>query len=440
MRGRALTATLAAVAMLVSVVMLASACGGTGGSTSTAKRTGDPAEVSGDITVLTQRTDLQEDGTLRKYAEEFNKTYPKVSVKFEALTDYEGEVRIRMNTENYGDVLLIPAAVDKGDYPKFFASLGTAEELSEKYKFTSASEVNGKVYGIVSFAAANGFVYNKDVWKKAGVTEWPETPAEFLADLRKVESETGSVPLYTNYKDGWPLTAWTNVLGSVTCDPQAKNALADIDPWAPGKDLTIGDSLLFNAVKNGLTEKDPTTTNWEESKGRFAKGEIATMWLGSWAIPQMRAAATKAGIEPETIGFMPFPAQVDGEFCAALAPDYRYAINTHSESKQAARAWLDWVVDKSGFAALNQGVSPVRGEPLPSALKPYQDAGVQLIDLEQSEVAQVNAIDKAAEIGLDAPDYRKRLVDVARGAAEGDLEGLLADLSEKWRTGRETAG
>ncbi len=177
MRRGALTATLAALAMA------AAACGGTGGGASTAERTADPADVTGDITVLTQRTDLQEDGTLAEYAAEFKKTYPKVNVKFEALTDYEGEVKIRMNTENYGDVLLIPAAVAKGDYPKFFASLGTTAELSKKHKFTSASEVNGKVYGIVSFAAANGFIYNEDVWTKAGVTDWPKTPDEFLADL-----------------------------------------------------------------------------------------------------------------------------------------------------------------------------------------------------------------------------------------------------------------
>lgn len=430
----ALTATLAALAMA------AAACGGTGGGASTAKRTADPANVTGDITVLTQRTDLQEDGTLREYADEFKKTYPKVNVKFEALTDYEGEVKIRMNTENYGDVLLIPAAVAKGDYPKFFASLGTSAELSKKYKFTSASEVNGKVYGIVSFAAANGFIYNKDVWKKAGVTDWPKTPDEFLADLGAVKGKTSATPLYTNYKDSWPLTAWTNVLGSVTCDPQAKNKLATEDPWAAGTDLNAGDSLLFEAVENKLTEADPTTTNWEESKGRFAKGEIAAMWLGSWAIPQMQDAATKAKADPGAVGFMPFPAQVNGTFCAALAPDYRYAINTHSEHKEAARAWLDWMVDKSGFAALNQGVSPVVGDPLPSALKPYQDAGVQLIDLDQKDVAQVNAIDKAAEVGLDAPDYRKHLVDVARGAAKGDLNGEFADLSKKWKDGRQSAG
>ncbi|CAM5502749.1 sugar ABC transporter substrate-binding protein [Streptomyces badius] len=43
------------------------------------------------------------------YTSEFNKVYPKVKVKFEGLTDYEGEVKIRMKTGELRDVLMIPA-------------------------------------------------------------------------------------------------------------------------------------------------------------------------------------------------------------------------------------------------------------------------------------------------------------------------------------------
>ncbi len=132
--------------------------------------------MGGTITVLTHRTDLVQNGTMKKYAAEFNKIYPKVTVKFEGITDYEGEVKIRMNTENYGDVLMIPNAIAKKDYPSFFASLGSTAELSEKYRFTDKTSVDGKVYGLATVGNANGFVYNKAVWQKAGVTTWPTSP------------------------------------------------------------------------------------------------------------------------------------------------------------------------------------------------------------------------------------------------------------------------
>jgi ABC-type glycerol-3-phosphate transport system substrate-binding protein len=427
---------------LAALALLASACTGSGGTSkgADAEAPTDPANVEGTITVLTHRTDLVQDGTMKKYAAEFNRTYPKVKVEFDGLTDYEGEVKIRMNTEDYGDVLMIPAVIQKKDYPRFFASLGSAGERSAKYRFTDYSTVDGKVYGQSPIGVVPGFVYNKKVWEQAGVTDWPTTPAEFLAGLKAVKAKTDAVPYYTNFKDMWPLTQWTNVNGSVSCDPQATNKLADGDPWAEGADLRVGDTLLHDIVAEGLIEKDPTTTNWEASKPRLAKGEIATMWLGSWAVIQMRDAAKQAGTDPDDIGFMPFPAQKDGSFCAVTSPDYLQAVNVHSAHKAAARAWIDWFTDKSGYADANLALSPLKDAPLPEVLKPYQERGVKIIDLDDTKGAEVKAIDNASEVGIYKPDYRQDLVDLARGAADGDLDGFLKGLGEKWDAGRKTAG
>ncbi|WUO24294.1 ABC transporter substrate-binding protein [Streptomyces sp. NBC_00287] len=422
------------LAMVTGAALLLSACTGTGGSSkgADAKAPTDPAKVSGTIKVLTVRTDLVQDGTMDKYAAEFNKTYPKVKVEFEALTNYESEVKIRMNTENYGDVLLIPAVIKKADYPKFFASLGTVEERSEKYRFTDFTTVDGKVYGQSPVGVTPGFIYNKRVWREAGVTEWPTTPAEFLTALKAIKDKTDAVPYYTNFAAGWTLTSWTYVNGSVHCDPGATTKLAEGDPWAEDADLRVGDTLLHDIVEQGLAEKDPTTTNWEESKPRTAKGEIATQWLGTWAIVQFQDAAKKAGVNPVDIGFMPFPAQTDGKFCAPVAPDYNQAVNVHSKHKDAARAWIDWFTDKSGYDKDNLAISPLKNAPLPAVMQPYEDAGVKFIEVDDSKGAQVKQIDNQSETGIYAPEYRQKLVDLARGATKGSLDDFFADLSERW--------
>jgi ABC-type glycerol-3-phosphate transport system substrate-binding protein len=431
------------VCLLLAATMLLSACGGgsDAGSSDEATSPADPAAVTGNITVLTNRTDLVTDGTMKKYADTFKQAYPKVNVKFEALTDYEGEVKIRMNTENYGDVLLIPAAVSKTDYPKFFAPLGTQADLSAKYLFTDRSAINGKLYGLASFGAANGFVYKKDVWQQAGITDWPTTPDEFISDLKAIKAKTSSIPYYTNYKDGWPLSQWQSALGSISCDRLANDKLASTtDPWAAGSDLNVSDSLLYSIVHEKLSETDPTTTNWEDSKNQLATGKIATMWLGSWAISQMQAAATTAGKDPSTIGFMPFPAQVNGRFCPVINPDYVYAVNVHSKQKAAARAWIDWTLNDSGYAETAKAVSAKKGAPLPAELQPLTDSGATLIELSQEKFGQVNDIDNASEVGLNKPDYRQHLVDVARGSTDGDLSSVFADLSKRWIAAAKDAG
>ena len=326
--------------VVLAGALLVAGCNSGGGTGSGGDATSptDPANLTGEITVLTNRTDLVTDGSMDKYAAEFKKVYPKVTVKFQGITDYEGEVKIRMNSDEYGDVLLIPQVVAKADYPKFFAPLGEQAELSKTYSFTDYGSVAGKVYGIASFGAANGFVYNKDVWKQAGVTSWPTTPEQFLDSLRKIKA-TGATPYYTNYKDGWPLSSWSNVVGSVTCDAKANDKLATTEPWAAGTDLTVGDSLLFNIVKEKLAEADPTTTNWEDSKGQIATGKVGTMWLGSWAVSQMQDAAKKAGKDPSSIGYMPFPAQSGGKFCSVVSPD-KALRDQHPLQEQARRPRL----------------------------------------------------------------------------------------------------
>lgn len=436
MKKRALSIVAAAVLLAVA------GCSGSGSSShATAKAPTDPTKVSGDITVLTNRTDLVNDGTLKKYSTQFNAIYPNVHVTFQGITDYEGEVKIRMNSSNYGDVLLIPNALPKDDYPKFFAPLGTSAELDAKYRFVSNGTVGGQVYGVAQNGNANGFVYNKAVWQQAGITAWPTSTQQFIADLQAIKTSTAATPYYTNYHDGWPLTSWESAVGSDTCDVQANNALATSSaPWTTGHDLYDIDSLLYNIVHGKLSEADPTTTNWENSKTLIGTGKVGTMWLGSWAVSQMQAAATAAGKDPATIGFMPWPAQVGGHFCSVVGPDYLQAVSSHSAHKEAARAWLDWFTDKSTYAQDQGDVPTLKNAALPTTLKPYQDAGVQFIELNQDKTATVNNIDNQAEIGLSKQDYRQHIVDVARGAASGNLQSIFAGLNKKWSDAVKTVG
>ncbi|MFJ6442275.1 ABC transporter substrate-binding protein [Streptomyces sp. NPDC091649] len=435
------TKTLAGALLAIATLTATGCSGGGAPSTEMAEAPADPGKATGSITVLTQRTDLVQSGAMDAYAAEFNKIYPKVKVKFEGLTDYEGEVKIRMNTEDYGDVLMIPASVSKNDYPKFFAPLGTSIKMADKYRFSDKAAVNNKVYGIAQFGTANGFVYNKALWKKAGITAWPTTPDEFLAGLEAIKTKTGATPYYTNFKDGWPLVQWTTNIGSVTCDENATNKLAGpVSPWKQGSELQVIDTLLHDIVKGKLSEKDPSTTNWEASKTKLAKGEIGSMMVGSWSITQMQDAAKKAGKNPDDIGYMPLPVLKGDGHCATLVSDYQQAVNAHSKHKEAARAWIDWFTEKSGYSAKEGAVPTLKSAPMPATLKDFVDNDVTYVERSETDTGKVNDIDNAAEIGLNKPDYRQKLIDIARGAQKGSLEDYFTDLNKRWDEAAKTAG
>lgn len=424
--------SLVAIAALAVAGVALAGCAGGGGDD--AGNTID-GEVTGDIKVITWRTDLVEDGTFEKYAAEFNKEYPDVNVTFEGITDYAGEMLTRMSTTNYGDVIGIPA-IKPDQYEQFLEPLGDTAGFEDTYRFLPAASFDGTQYGIAFGGNANGVVYNTRVFEEAGVTEPPTTEEEWLDALRLVKENTDAVPLYTNYKDGWPLTQSFGNLGVVNADPDAPITMAeDPAPWTEGTDMYAIDSLLFESVAAGLTEPDPLTTNWEQSKVDLGTGKIAAMTLGSWAISQMQTAAEDNGASADDIAYMAFPANVGGTQYAVIGGDYNLAVSKHSNSKAAAWAWIQWVVENSGYTEAQGMISSVIDKPLPDNLAGFSDAGVELMEINPAPAGKeglINAIADDSQIDLYGPIYRQKLVDIARGAAGGDKETYFAELNERW--------
>lgn len=387
------------------------------------------------ITVLTNRTDIVDTVFAAEYAPAFAAANNGTKVNFEAITDYEGEVAIRMNTTEYGDVLLIPNSVKPEQYADFFEPLGSVDEMSKTYRFVQEKAFGGQVYGLAQTGNATGYVLNIRVWNEAGVTAPPATPEDFIAAMKTIKEKTGAIPVYTNYKDGWPITSFEMFRGYID-GPEAGNLLAsDSAPWASGKEHYVADSLLFDLVANGLTEEDPTTTAWEPSKTMIGSGEVATMFLGSWAVTQMKDAAVAAGFSADDISFWPLPVQKAGKFQTVIGGDYKVAINKNSACKESARAWVEYFVGDSGYAFSQGGIAPRLDGPTPTTLGAFDQVGVEYVELAPAPSGKegaLSAVETAAEISLYGADYRQKLVDIARGAQSGTKQSYFDELNKKW--------
>ncbi|MFE1645760.1 ABC transporter substrate-binding protein [Microbacterium sp. P01] len=423
-------ASLTLLAVAGIAVTGCSASGGAGDASNTID-----GEVKGDIKVITWRTDLIADGTFDKYAEEFTAKYPDVNVTFEGITDYAGEMQTRLSTSNFGDVIGIPT-LSPNQFSQFLEPLGKTADFEDTYRFLPASSYDGTQYGIAFGGNANGIVYNKKVFAEAGITTMPTSEDEWLAAMKLVKDNTEAVPMYTNYKDGWPLTQSFGNLGVVTNDPDAPITMAeDKAPWTEGTDVYAIDSLLFDTVADGYTEEDPLTTNWEQSKVDLATGKIATMPLGSWAISQMQAAAEENGGSADDIGYMAFPANVDDTQYAVIAGDYNLAISKYSKAKAASWAWIQWVATESGYTEAQGMISPLISKDLPDNLAGFTDAGVSLMEINAAPAGKESLLadtSNDSQIDLYGPIYRQKLIDIARGAADGDKDSYFAELNERW--------
>lgn len=422
------------ITLLLALAMIFSlaACGGSTASTETAA---DDGTVSGKITYLTNRTDLDTDGTYEALIAKFNEKYPDVTVEVQSITDYAGELATRMQTTEYGDVLMIPDAVPSSAYSKYFEPFGTAEELSDKYQegYLYSKWYDGQVYGLAYMCTVQGIVYNKAVFAEAGITELPKTPDEFLDCLQKIKDNTDAIPYYTNANSGWTLDQWEDhAFGTITGDANYKNNTLpnDKDAFAEGSSHYVLAKLLYDIVTKGLCESDPTTCDWEASKLMLNNGEIGCMVLGSWAVSQMK----DAGDHGDDVGYMPFPYSIDGKQYATSGTDYCYAINKNTKNMAAAKAFVQFMVEESGLALAQGGISLMKDDPMPDGLENFADVTF-IVDKPATDENAGKLDTVQQDSGITLYDNGQRLngvVDIARGVSSTTFEEYMADLAAKW--------
>lgn len=402
----------------------------------------DYTDLTTTIKWLHHKTDREEDGTIQAYVDEFNKLYPNITVEHEGITDYAETALLRLPTGDWGDIMFIPS-IDMVDLETYFLPYGTVDEMSELINFADQWKYNGNCYGIGYMGNAQGLLYNKAVFEKAGITELPTTPDEFIDALQKIKDNTDAIPLYTNYAAGWTMGGqWDAFLGAITTgDTQWLNHkfTHTAEPFADHGDGTGAYALykiLYDAVANGLIEDDYTTTDWEGCKGMINRGEIGTMVLGSWAIAQMKAA----GDNPDDIGYMPFPITVDGKQYATAGPDYCYGINANAsaDNQAAAMVFVKWMVEESGWCDFEGGYPISKTAPTSFVFD-----GVNIVSNESAPEAEadlMNNMNAESELNFNNGGDAKVQGIVEDAVAGVPFDDIMAEWTQKWNDAQSALG
>lgn len=389
------------------------------------------------LKVLTHRTDII-DTTLKTIGDEyFEKT--GVKIEWEGITDYEGVVKTRMNTDDYGDVLNVLPAITSAELSQFFEALGTVDELSD-YQGVTQRAADGKVYGLPNGLGATGIVYNKKVVAEAGYSEFPKTLDELYDLADKLAKMGGVVPLAINSKDKWPLGQYDSVASVAYGTPYYYRDMGKMDDaLLAGKPTGDVLEILYKFVSSGWVEQDLTTTNWEQSKSDMANGKIAMMALGMWAVPQIQGLSSN----PDDIGIAPFPVNNSGELKAEAGPDQFLAVSVHSKHKEEAIDFIKFYTT-SGYAD-SEGLIPAKKgqESKNAVVKGYQDSGVELLLADPSE-ADPEASDKTTEIANNAGfkfwegSYIQEAV-IAAKKSRADFEAVVKKYNDAWNKSKAAA-
>lgn len=162
------------------------------------------------------------------------------------------------------------------------------------------------------------------------------------------------------------------------------------------------------------------------------EGKIGCMAIGSWALKQVQ----DAGNNPDAIGYMPFPNEVDGKQYMTIVTDYCYGINKNSTQKEAARAYIDYMLDESGYALDHEVLSLVKTDPILESYGDMQNV-ICLCDNQASDENYRKRQILSTNLNiLDSTDEIKRVIEAAEGKRDESFDEIASDWNERWESSR----
>ena len=175
---------------------------------------------------------------VRGLQEDVRGQVPRRQGQVRGLTDYEGEVKTRMNTNDYGDVLLLPNSVAIADLSSTSSSRSARPTSSPRSTASSTSRPpTARPTAWPRSATPTASSTTRTSSRRRASPRSPRRRRSSSTDLQAIKDKTDAVPLYTNYKDGWPLTWPQGLMGAYSGDKDALVKMAGRRrPWTEGKE------------------------------------------------------------------------------------------------------------------------------------------------------------------------------------------------------------
>ncbi|QEI13699.1 carbohydrate ABC transporter substrate-binding protein [Cellvibrio japonicus] len=384
------------------------------------------AAVNGEITFFSNRVDLVTNGSYARWVKEFQIQYPQARVQVQGITDYEVAMPKRFEARNYGDVMLVPRDMPKQTYPKYFLPLNGLQ-LQDKIYFADNWEYQGKHYAYTQGVIAEGLVYNKRVFKAAGLDKPPATLDELFTIAATLKA-TGKVPIALNLGAAWPLQQWDKaVMGAAGDGNYFANMVNDAQPFRAGKPYYQSLKIAHDLFTKGYSEEDFILNNWELSKHDFIANKTAMLFLGNWVIPQLM----ESGMRSEDIGFIPFPFDNSGKPRAILNFDWGMAVSRYSKHPDTAKAWIEFIITKSNFADIAGFIPTDKSRRSPMAqLTQYMSYQPEIIQAAPESNDFIRLANKAGMDFMSGGYIRNILL-------SPDFEGSMAYWNKRWRQAKE---
>ncbi|MEO6712136.1 MAG: extracellular solute-binding protein, partial [Mycobacteriales bacterium] len=207
----------------------------------------------------------------------------------------------------------------------------------------AAQDESGNIFAMPTEAYANGFHYNRELFKAAGLdpekppTTWDEVRT-YAKTIKDKTGKPGYVMMSSNNTGGWQLTTAVYSLGGrmETIDASGK-ATATINTPETKKILEYLKAMRFEDDSMGAT----FTYDWPTSNEAFGAGKFGMYTQGANVYNNL---VSSFKVDPKTYGLAPLPVDTSNPDAGTLTGGTLTVVvaGASDAEKQAAVNWINY--------------------------------------------------------------------------------------------------
>ncbi|WP_261807684.1 ABC transporter substrate-binding protein [Paenibacillus sp. N3.4] len=238
---------------------------------------------------------------------------------------------------------------------------------------TQMSTPDGKIYGVPLDVSGMGIYYNKDLFKKAGIAEFPKTQTGLKEAIDKLKAAE-ITPFAVAGADPWTLahSLFTTIAGTAS------------DVKALSEQVKSGGALSSDALKNGFKTIDMmlanadgkmATNDYNAEMALLAQGKVAMIQQGYWAYSSILKINDKVNLG---LAAIPYSEKAE-DTKLGVNINVSYAISSDSKHADAAKKLFAWLTSKEGNQIANGNMQQipaiedvkVAGDPISADIQSY---------------------------------------------------------------------
>jgi multiple sugar transport system substrate-binding protein len=311
-------------------------------------------KLSGELTIFSDMSNPAPRAVMEDMVERFGEMHPELDIELTVIDREAYKTQIRnFLSANPPDVANWYAAnrmrpyVEAGLFEDV-SDLWAEPELAENLASTKgAMTIDGKQWGVPYTYYQWGVYYREDIYEELGLEE-PGTWEELKGNCQAI-LDSGRTCFTIGTRFLWTAGGWFDYINMRTNGYDFHMALTNGEESWTSDEVRQTFSNWRELIDMGAFIDDHQSYSWQEAVPFMTNGEAVHYLMGNFAVEAFR----DAGLGTEQLDFFQFPAIDPDVELAEDAPTDTFHIPSGAENKEAARAFLRFVVSAENQTAIN---------------------------------------------------------------------------------------